>query len=143
MSFFGRLFGIDALERRVEEMQTALNGLADRVEALERRIQPSTLYKCRDWKAWHDRMPGAEPTLHVTGRCEFPSSGYEVRLKRHTPQGINPRDLLLDVLVTEPTGPVNQVVTELDVSYDEQTDVDYQSATILPDGPTVEVTTTT
>jgi hypothetical protein len=66
-----------------------------------------------------------------------------VRLKRHTPQGINPSDLLLDVLVTEPTGPVNQVVTEVDVSYDEQTDVDYQSVTILPDGPTVEVTTTT
>jgi hypothetical protein len=142
MTFLRRLLGLDALKRRVEETKTALDKLAERVEELERRVQPSTPHNCRDWEAWHDRMPGAQATLHVTGRCEFPTSGYSVRLERHEPQGINPRDLLLDLVITEPTGPVTQVVTEEEVRYDEQTDLDYDSVTILPDGPTVNVTTT-
>jgi hypothetical protein len=102
----------------------------------------STPYQCLDWKAWLDRVPGAQPTLHVTGRCQFPSSGYFVRLERHEPQGINPSNLLLDLVITEPTGPVTQVVTEEEVHYDEEADLDFDSVTILPDGPTVEVETT-
>ena len=34
--------------------------------------------ECSDWKAWHDRMPGSKPTLHVTGKCLFPTAGYSV-----------------------------------------------------------------
>jgi hypothetical protein len=36
-----------------------------------------------------DRGP---PTLHVTGECEFPSGGFTLELRRHEPQGFNPRD---------------------------------------------------
>jgi hypothetical protein len=143
MTFLRRLLGFDVLERRLEAMKTALDNLSERVEVLEKRVQGSTPHKCRDWKAWLDRMPGTQASMHVTGRCEFPSGGYRVRLERHEPQGINPRDLLLDLLIAEPTGPVTQVVTEEEVRYDQQTDLDYDSVTILPDGPTVKVTTTT
>jgi hypothetical protein len=138
MVFLRRVLGLGALEQRVEELSSALDRLTERVRKLE-----GGRYTCRDWEAWHDRMPGAEPTLHVTGRCEFRTSGWTVRLERAVPQGINPRDLLLDLVVTPPTGPVADVVTEEEVRYDEQTDAEFGSVTIRPDGPTLTVKTTT
>ena len=71
--------------------------------------------------------------LHV------PTGGYTVELRPHEPQGINPRDLLLDKVVVEPTGPVPDVITDVEVRYEEITDVEYDTVTILPDGPSVEV----
>ena len=94
---------------------------------------------CRDWQAWHDRQPGATPTLHVTGACEFPTAGYSVVLRRHEPQGINPRDLLLDRVVDAPSGPVAEVITVVEVHYREETDVAYDTVTILPDQGSVPV----
>jgi hypothetical protein len=111
------------------------------VAKLEGGVQPST--RCRDWKGWLDQMPPGRPTLHVTGHCEFPTGGYTVRLERHEPQGFNPRDLLLDLLITEPTEAGSQAVTQLDVAYQEDTEVEFDSVTILPNGPTVEVTSVT
>ena len=94
---------------------------------------------CHDWAAWHDRMPGHPAQLIVTGTCTFPTSGFEVELRRHEPQGINPRDLLLDKIVTPPSGAAADVVTDVEVRYEEITDADYDTVTILPDGPTIEV----
>jgi hypothetical protein len=131
MTFLRRILGLGELERRVDELE-------QRVGKLE-KPRPA----CRDWEAWHDRMPGSQPALHVTGRCEFPTSGYAVRLERAEPQGINPRDLLLELVVTPPTGPVTQVVTEVEARYDEETDAEYDTVTIRPDGPQLEVKTTT
>ena len=48
---------------------------------------------CRDWSASHDHMPPGPATLRVHGTCTFPTTGYEVELRRHEPQGINPADL--------------------------------------------------
>jgi hypothetical protein len=50
-----------------------------------------------------------------------------------------PMTSLLDLLVTEPTGPVTQDVTEVEVQYKEDTDLEFDSVTILPEGPTLEV----
>ena len=94
---------------------------------------------CRHWYASHDHMPPRPATLRVTGVCTFPTGGYSVELRRHEPQGINHRDLLLDKVVTEPTGPVPDVITDVEVRYEEVTDVDYDTVTILPDGPTIPV----
>ena len=94
---------------------------------------------CRDWYASHDHMPPGPQTLRVTGICTFPTAGYTVALRRHEPQGINPRDLLLDKVVTEPTGPVPDVITDVEVRYEEVTDVEYDTVTILPDGPSIQV----
>jgi hypothetical protein len=143
MNWIKRLAGVRELERRVDEMESTLAKLTERVAQLEGGVQPSTPYKCRDWKAGLDRTPGDQPALHVSGRCEFPTSGYTVRLQRHAPQGINPFDLLLDLIITEPTGPVSQVATEVNASYQEPTNVEFKSVTTLPNGPTVPVTTTT
>jgi hypothetical protein len=42
-------------------------------------------------------------------------------------------------IVHEPSGPVAQVETTVEVSYQEETDFEYDTVTILPDGPTVPV----
>jgi hypothetical protein len=78
-------------------------------------------------------------TLHVHGECKFPTAGYTVELRRQEPQGINPKDLLMTRIVHEPSGPVAQVETTVEVSYQEETDFEYDTVTILPDGPTVPV----
>ena len=94
---------------------------------------------CRDWYASHDHMPPGPATLRVTGTCTFPSTDYRVDLRRHEPQGVNPRDLLLDKIVIEPSGVVGHAFTDVDVRYEEITDVEYESVTILPDGPSIPV----
>jgi Domain of unknown function (DUF6438) len=102
-------------------------------------VAPSLEGKCEGWTAWHDHMPPGPSVLHVQGVCTFGTPGYVVELRRHEPQGINPFDLLLDRIVTPPDGPVTDVVTEVEVRYDEETEFDYQTVTILPDGPSVRV----
>lgn len=94
---------------------------------------------CRNWSAWHDHQPPGPQTLHVHGECEFPTEGYTVELRKHEPQGINPRDLLLDLIVYEPSGVVAQVITVEEVRYTEETDFEYDTVTILPDGPSIRV----
>jgi hypothetical protein len=95
---------------------------------------------CRSWAAWIDRQPPGPATLHVTGECEFPSAGFTVELRRHEPQGFNPRDLLLDKIVTPPSGPVADVITTVEARYREETAAEFDTVTILPDGPSIEVT---
>jgi hypothetical protein len=94
--------------------------------------------KCSDWRAWHTRTP--KPTLHVSGKCQFPTAGFKVELRRHEPQGINPQILLLDKVVRAPSGPVAQVVTVERVKYSEPaTSTQFTHVTILPDGATIPV----
>jgi hypothetical protein len=93
--------------------------------------------ECRDWRATHDlRPPGAK--LVVTATCTFPTPGYTVELRRREPQGINPADLLLDKVVTEPAGVAADVLNDIQVRYEEDTDFEYKTVTILP-GPTIDV----
>ncbi|GAB7039544.1 MULTISPECIES: hypothetical protein [Catenuloplanes] len=92
-----------------------------------------------EWTAYVNRQPPGPFTLTVTGRLQMPTPGYKVALTKTDPQGINPRDLLLDLTVTPPSGPVIQVVTEVEVVYRERTDAGYDTVTIQPDGPTVKV----
>lgn len=95
--------------------------------------------KCSDWRAIHDFEPGGTPTLRVTGRCVFPTSGYKVKLEVATPQGINPFILLLRKIVTPPSGPVLQVLTAVPVKFTLKTSFKYTNVTILPDGVTIKV----
>jgi hypothetical protein len=97
-------------------------------------------YRCSDWKATHDFMPGTQsPTLRVTGKCTFPTDGYSVRLERAEPQGINPAVLLLDRIVTPPPGAAAQLVSEEVVNYSEETRFTYTGVMIQPGGPLIPV----
>jgi len=94
---------------------------------------------CGDWDAWHDLMPGSTPSLHVVGRCVFPTSGDSVELRPATPQGINPYIYLLDKIIHHPTGPVTDVVTEVPVHFRQVGTDTYTEVQILPDNNVVAI----
>lgn len=95
--------------------------------------------KCKGWEAWHDREPGGPATLHVKGKCEFPTSGYKVELKPAKPPGINPKIYILEKIVHPPSGVSSDVISHVDVDYTEKTSNHYDSVTITPDGVTIPV----
>lgn len=89
-----------------------------------------------DWFAWVNAMPPGPPSLHVTGIVTAPNPGYEARLAPASPQGINPRDLILNVSLTRKPGVWPQVVTQIPVRYDvEEYKDNYDTVLVtLPDG---------
>lgn len=94
-----------------------------------------TPWTCENWYAHHDFMPGSPPTLHVGTTCTAPTNGYHFSLVRQEPQGVNPADLLLRLDVDESEF-ANEVVTTYEVHFSEDTEVRYDTVSILPDGPT-------
>jgi hypothetical protein len=94
---------------------------------------------CRDWTARLLRVATGGAVLLVTAVCTVPTSGHKVELRRHEPQGINPADLLLDLVITEPSGPAADVLTDVPVRYEEPTEAGFATVTILPDGPSIPV----
>lgn len=94
---------------------------------------------CGDWHAWHNRMPGGPPVLHVVGSCTFPTAGYEVELQQPGSDGINPVIRLLEKVVRAPTGPAAQVETTIEIHYREQTSAFYAHVQIMPDNVLIPV----
>ena len=93
------------------------------------------------WYAWLSKMPGALPSFHVSGVVNLPTPGYEARLVKAAPQGINPRELILDLQVTPLPGIWPQVVTPASVRYDEGSPgVEYTGVLVRePDGDAVHL----
>ena len=113
--------------------------IAALVDGLAEAVDWTAAGTCHDWTAVHGHEPPQPSVLQVRGSCTFDTAGYSVELRRHEPQGINPKDLLLDRIVHPPTGLVAQVVTDVEVTYSEETEFDYQIVTILPDGPSISI----
>jgi len=90
-------------------------------------------YGCEDWHAIHDRMPPGPATLRVTAKCKCPEGGGKLELRRKEPQGINPRDLLLELVDIEGEG--GSYAGDCPVEYREDTDASYDTVSIVPDGP--------
>ena len=99
------------------------------------RANPAT--PCRFTAVLNRELPGPG-VLRVDGECTLPSTGYQLALVRQEPQGVNPRDLLLHLVVTPPdiSGPAQTTYT---VSYEEGTTSYFDTVTILPDGVSVVV----
>ncbi len=113
---------------------------ASRRERFDLVPAPAVAGVCRDWTAFLDSQPPGPSTLRVTGTCEFPTAGFSAELRRREPQGVNPRDLLLEKVVQPPEGPAATVITTIDLRYEEQANPgDLDTVTILPDGPTIPV----
>ncbi len=57
-----------------------------------------------EWSAWYNRMPGGDdPNLHVSGRCQMPSSSIQVTLEPGNEGVVDEPDLfVLEVSVTVP-----------------------------------------
>ncbi|MCA1569834.1 MAG: hypothetical protein LC798_05830 [Chloroflexi bacterium] len=96
---------------------------------------------CRNWSAFHGSRPPAPKTLRVTGACTFGTTGFRVELERAEPQGINPKILLLNkTVIKPPEGAITAPkIAHVEARYEEVTDVEYDSVTILPGGPTIPV----
>jgi hypothetical protein len=93
-----------------------------------------------DWYAWMNRMPGGPGSFHVNGVVHLPTPGYEAHLERAAPQGINPRELILDVKVTPRPGVWPQVITPASLRFDEESAIDYDGVLIRePDGDAVHL----
>jgi hypothetical protein len=96
---------------------------------------------CKDgfWEAWVNEMPpNTARELHVEGLCTCPRAGYQVRLVRANPQGINPEILLLNLEIDEPSGASADVLTDCPVEYRE-TNARYKQVTIVPCNITIDV----
>jgi hypothetical protein len=72
--------------------------------------------------------------LRVRATCICSTSGWGVELRRHETQEFQD-ELLLDLILTKPTGPVLQVITAEPVVYEEPNGASYERVSVLPDGP--------
>jgi hypothetical protein len=112
----------------------------ERSQMDRRQVWPSPRdVQCGEWAAWENHQPPERARLIVTAECILPTPGHTLELRPHIPQGFNPRILLLDLVVHAPKGPTLQVLTPVQLRYEQPADGRYDSVAILPDGLTVDV----
>lgn len=92
--------------------------------------------KCKDWRA---QQPSGAGKIMVRGWCTFPSPAWSMELQRKEPQGTNPADLLLERVPAFDEDYKASGHVAIEVAYEEQTETAFDTVTILPDGPTIEV----
>lgn len=90
--------------------------MADKEE--QGSVLPCSNIKSRDWHAWIDMMPPGPNHLHVVGEVYVPNPGINPILVPREPQGINPRILLLDLLLIQSPGMWPQVFVWKQARYD-------------------------
>lgn len=90
------------------------------------RAAPAT----RDWYAWINMMPPKPSTFHVVGEVQVPNPGVEVLLVPRTPQGINPKILLLNLILVQRSGLWPHLVVWKRAHY-EKVNADYASVQIF------------
>jgi hypothetical protein len=71
------------------------------------------------FKAWIDRAPGGPPKLVMVGDVRVPTDGWQARLTKRSPQGINPKILILDVAAERPAGAAQEEITTIPLRYEE------------------------
>ena len=88
------------------------------------------MISCRDWTATHDHEPSGTATLRIRGICEVPGEGYTAQLQPLEPQGVNPADLLMKLIVQEPDT-IEGEPTDIDVVYETETDAEYECISVV------------
>jgi len=104
------------------------------VEASEQSEPP--VGRCKDWRA---QQPQGAGKVMVRGWCTYPSAAWTLELRRKEPQGSNPAELLLERVEIRRDGSYGQAIKGIEAEYMEETDAEYDTVTILPDGVTIEV----
>ena len=85
---------------------------------------------CRDWYASHDHQPPGPLTLRIRGVCEVPGEGFTAQLQPLEPQGVNPADLLMKLIIQEPDT-IDGDPEDVDVVYEAETDIEYETISIV------------
>jgi hypothetical protein len=99
----------------------------------------SNYVDCSTFKAWIDKMPGAENTLHVFGIVKNPTTADHAYLVEAVP-GINPKILLLDVKRTRKPGQGGEVILPQQVSFHKEDSPSYSSVTVRDGQENCDVT---
>jgi hypothetical protein len=86
------------------------------------------------FKAWIDRAPGAPPKLVMTGNVRVPTNGWQARLTKRSPQGINPKILILDVNTEHPGGVGQEEITTIPLRYEESPPQDEYGQVMIANG---------
>lgn len=97
-------------------------------EAAKLRVNP------RDFEAWLNKMPGEAASLHVEGKLgavTAPTGGWTVTLV-DSDRTAGSRTKVLELWATAPSGPVNQMVTPMEVPpfVEDPAKADYNRVTI-------------
>lgn len=82
-----------------------------------------------DWTAIHDHMPGHDLTLTVSGTLLCHTDGW-VGTLHELPSGVNPKILLMELVMRPAIKGGNPVETTVTVSWSEATDFEYDQVTI-------------
>jgi hypothetical protein len=77
-----------------------------------------SMIESRDWYAWVDHQPPGPPVFHVVGEVLVANPGIQATLVYRIPQGINPRILLMDLVLVQLPGAWPQILTWKTVRYD-------------------------
>jgi hypothetical protein len=105
------------------------------VSAVEASEQSEPLVgTCKDWKALQPRGAGK---LMVRGWCTYPGSGWSMELVRRDSE--QPGELVLERVVAFDEARHSRTVKAVEAEYVEETETDYDTVTIVPDGVTIEV----
>ncbi|WP_244550060.1 hypothetical protein [Bradyrhizobium sp. cf659] len=86
------------------------------------------------FKAWIDRAPGAPPKLIMIGDVRVPGNGWQARLTKRSPQGINPKILILDVKAQEPGDEAPDEITTIPLRYEESPPQDEYGQVMIANG---------
>jgi hypothetical protein len=90
--------------------------------------------RCKEWKALQSAGAGR---IMVRGWCTFAGSGWTMELVRR--ESDDPTQLVLERVVAFDEARQARTVKAVDAHYLEDTETQYETVTILPDGPTIEV----
>jgi hypothetical protein len=128
---------IDAQFSYIRYRRADANFVGDGVPVEGGCPQPAEI-ETRDWYAWLNEMPPKPNDFHVIGEVLVPNPGVDVELVPHSPQGINPRILILDLLLIQRPGIWPQVLTWKPARYDKVVQDDpYDEVTVLYQGNTI------
>jgi hypothetical protein len=128
---------IDAQFSYIRYRRADANGVGDDVPVEGGCPQPAEI-ETRDWYAWLNEMPPKPNDFHVTGEVLVPNPGVDIELVTHSPQGFNPRILILDLLLIQRPGIWPQVLTWKPARYDKVVSDDpYDEVTVLYQGQSV------
>ena len=74
----------------------------------------------KNFRAWENLQPPAPHSFHVSGTVVVRATNYVARLEKAVPQGINPKILLLDLIVDKVGDVGGDAITDLPVQYSEK-----------------------
>ena len=81
-----------------------------------------------------DRPLGAPPRLIMVGDVRVPTDGWQARLTKRSPQGINPKILILDVNAQQPEGDATLEITTIPLRYEESPPQDEYGQVMIANG---------